>query len=87
MAYEVTILPAALRQLANLSRHDRKRIGDKIERLGAEPRQLGAKRLQGTREYLRVRGGDFRVIYTVDDERLKILVLKIAHRREVYRSL
>ena len=87
MAYEVTILPAALRQLADLPRADRRRISDRIERLAADPRPPGVKPLQGKREYLRLRSGDFRIIYTVDDDHLKVLILKIGHRREVYRAL
>ena len=87
MAYKVTILPAALRQLADLPRADRRRISDKIERLGEDPRPPGAKRPQGKYEYLRLRSGDYRIIYTVDDDRLGILIVAIGHRREVYRAL
>jgi len=87
MAYEVLILPSALRQLAALPRADRRRFSDKIERLGAEPRPAGVKRLQGKREYLRLRSADYRIIYTIDDDRLAVFVVEFRHRREVYRAL
>jgi mRNA interferase RelE/StbE len=87
VAYKVSILPAALGQLGDLPRADQRRISDKIERLGADPRPPGVKRLQGKREYLRLRSGDYRIIYTVDDDRLGILIVAIGHRREVYRAL
>jgi len=87
VAYKVSILPAALRQLADLPRADQRRIRDKIERLGADPRPPGVKDLQGKRDYLRLRSGDYRIIYTVDEDRLGILIVTIGHRREVYRAL
>ena len=87
MAYKVSMLPAALRQLADLPRADQRRISDKIERLSEDARPPGIKRLQGKREYLRLRSGDYRIIYTVDDDRLGILIVEIGHRREVYRAL
>jgi len=87
VAYKVSILPAALRQLADLPRADRKRISDTIDRLAATPRPLGVRRLQGKREFLRLRSGDYRVIYTVGDDPPEILIVRIGHRREVYRAL
>jgi mRNA interferase RelE/StbE len=73
--------------LAALAPPDRKRISDKIERLSADPRPAGLKRLHGKREYLRLRSGDYSITYTVDEDHLEILILKIGHRREVYRAL
>jgi mRNA interferase RelE/StbE len=87
VAYKVLILPAALRQLADLSRADQRRISDKIERLEVDPRPPAVKCLQGKREYLRLRSGDYRIVYTVDDDRQGILIVAIGHRREVYRAL
>ena len=87
MAYSIAILPAALRQLAELPKPDQKRIKEKIDRLGIEPRPLGVKPLHGKHEHLRIRSGDYRIIYTVDDDRRHILIVVIGHRREVYRGL
>jgi mRNA interferase RelE/StbE len=52
-----------------------------------DPRPPGVKRLHGRREYLRLRSGDYRAIYTVDDDRFTVLIIKLGHRREVYRTL
>jgi len=87
LAYTVAIMPAALRQLAEVPKLDQKRIKDKIGRLSAEPRPAGVKRLHGHREYLRLRSGDYRIIYTVEDSWRRVVILVIGHRREVYRAL
>ena len=80
-------MPAALGQLAELPRLDQRRIKESIDRLAADPRPTGVKRLQGLREFLRLRSGNYRIIYTVEDDRRTVLIIKIGHRRDVYRRL
>ncbi len=87
MAYSVAILPAALRQLSDLPKSDQRRLRERIDHLAIEPRPPGAKLLQGKRGLFRIRSRDYRIIYTVEDDRFSVLVVKIGHRREVYRSL
>ena len=87
MTYSLAILPAALRQLTELRRLEQRRLKERIDRLAVDPRPPGVKRLHGRREYLRLRSGDYRAIYTVDDDRFTVLIIKIGHRREVYRTL
>ena len=66
----------------------RDRIDKKILALAREPRPNQAKPLQGKTENLfRLRVGDYRIVYRVEDLRLVILVIRIGHRREVYRNL
>jgi mRNA interferase RelE/StbE len=55
--------------------------------LATDPRPPGARALKGHRPYLRVRSGDYRVIYTVDDATRVVRVVVVGHRREVYRNL
>jgi len=86
MAYRVEIGPAARRTLEKLDRPIRERLVRAIGRLADEPRPPGAKKLAGAGELWRVRAGDWRVVYSVRDERLLVLVVKVAHRREVYRN-
>jgi mRNA interferase RelE/StbE len=86
-AYTVAILPSALRQLAELPRHDQRRIKERIDRLAADPRPPGVKKLQGESDLFRLRSGNYRVIYSVEDVRLTVLVIRIGHRRDVYRGL
>jgi len=87
LTYRVKILPAAQRDLAGLPRRDRKRIDERILSLATNPRPPGVKALQGQRGLLRLRVGNYRVIYQVRDEVLLVLVVKVGHRREVYRNL
>jgi mRNA interferase RelE/StbE len=85
--YTVTILPSALGQLAELPSHDQKRIKDRIDRLAVDPRPPGFKKFQGESDLFRLRSGNYRIIYSIADVRLVVLVIRIGHRRDVYRSL
>ncbi|MGQ0504658.1 MAG: type II toxin-antitoxin system RelE family toxin [Myxococcaceae bacterium] len=86
MSYSVTILPEALRALKKLSKEVQRRVSKAIDKLAAEPRPSGAKALQGDdKGYLRIRVGDYRIVYIVDDGKLTVLIVRIGHRREVYR--
>ena len=85
-AYAVAILPSALGQLAGLPRHDQKRIRDRIDRLAADPRPPGVKKLRGEPDLFRIRSGNYRIIYSIEDFRLVVLVVRIG-RRDVYRGL
>lgn len=87
MAYSVEVAPAARRQVKKLEKGLQKRIVTAIEALGEDPRPKGAKKLSTTKELYRVRESDFRIIYEIRDEVLHVLVVKIGHRREVYRKI
>ncbi len=84
--YAVATLPAALRTLQSLPPNIRERIRDRLDALATDPRPHGIKALQGgAKGYLRLRVGDYRAIYRVDDDRLSVLVVAVGHRRDVYR--
>lgn len=87
MAYQVSILPAALRQLAKLPRPVQKRIQEQVDTLADNPRPRGTKVLKGQQGLYRLRVRDYRVIYQIKEERLTVLVVRIGHRREIYRRL
>ena len=87
MAYAVHIAPAAVRGLAKLSEQAKRRVASVIDSLAANPRPPGAKKLAGKENFWRVRVGDYRVIYTIEDRRLVVLVVKVGHRGEVYRGV
>ena len=86
MAYSVQFKPAALRQLERLPHEIQRRVAVRIEMLHLDPTPPGCKRLTGMDGTWRIRIGDYRVVYQVRREILLVLVLKIGHRREVYRS-
>ncbi len=85
--YHVEITRDALRALAKLDKPVRRRAQAAIYALAAQPRPPGVIALQGLRGAYRIRVGDYRVIYTVDDGRLVVLVIDLGHRREIYRDL
>lgn len=85
MTYTVEFSSAAAKSLNKLDAPLRLRIAGAIELLSVEPRPPGATMLRGgERGRWRVRVGDHRVVYTIEDQRLIVLVLRLAHRREVY---
>jgi mRNA interferase RelE/StbE len=86
-AYTVTVRPRARHALARLDSTARKAVGQVIDSLASDPRPPGVKMLRGHRPYLRVRSGDYRVIYAVDDAARVVRVMVVGHRRDVYRSL
>jgi mRNA interferase RelE/StbE len=83
-SYRLLITASAAGELEGIPQKDRKRIARKVELLAAVPRPLGAERLSGLEKY-RLRQGDYRILYSVDDADLKVVAVKIGHRRDVYR--
>lgn len=83
MIYRIELRPAAVRALKRVDHQDRDRIRGAIALLGQDPRPPGARPLQG-RPGLRVRVGDYRIIYTVLDDILLVAVITLGHRRDVY---
>lgn len=86
MAYAVFILPAAARQLEKLEAGARRRIRLAIDGLAEAPRPSGCKKLSASENAYRIRVGDYRVLYEIEDRRLVVLVVRVAHRREAYRE-
>lgn len=84
MSYAVRIKRSAAKEVARIPQRDRRRIGQAIDRLGEHPFE-GIPLKGGLRGLRRVRVGGYRIVYSVLDESLVVLVVSIAHRREVYR--
>jgi mRNA interferase RelE/StbE len=84
MIYEVTLAPAAARQLRKFDPQVRRRVQAVIELLADDPRPPTATRLVGGAGEWRVRTGDYRIIYEIEENRLLVLVLNVGHRREIY---
>ena len=83
MSYEVLILRRAQKELASLPKADYERVRDAVAALAENPRPVGCKKLVG-REGWRIRLGDYRAIYEIDDAHQKVTILHIGHRRDVY---
>jgi mRNA interferase RelE/StbE len=82
--YSVFIQPSAAKELEKLPVEQRRRIGKKIRSLADEPRPYGCEKLSGDDLY-RIRQGDYRVVYSIEDKVLVVLVVRVGHRRDVYR--
>jgi len=83
--YDVFIKPSALRELESVgSRKLRRNLAEHIQALANNPRPQGSKKLTGADQY-RIRRGAYRVVYSVEDDRRMVLVVKIGHRKDVYR--
>lgn len=84
--YTVQLKPAAERDLKKIKDQAiLRRIAGAIDALATNPRPPNAKALQGDNSILRIRVGDYRILYTIEDA-LLVLVVRIGHRREVYRG-
>jgi mRNA interferase RelE/StbE len=82
--YRVALKSSAEKEFFRLPEPVSARIFPKIKALGIDPRPSGCKKLIGGSNTWRIRIGDYRVVYTIEDEIKKIEVTRIAHRREVY---
>ena len=87
MAYEVRLKASAAGAVEKLPPAIRRRVIAKAETLADDPRPPDAKKLKGSEDTYRVRAGDYRIIYRVEDDCLVVLVIRVGHRREVYRDL
>jgi mRNA interferase RelE/StbE len=85
MAYSIQFTARALRDLVALDRPVQQRLRHHIDRLAQNPFPARAKKLHGEEPYYRIRVGDYRVIYQVEARQLRVVVVKIGHRRDVYR--
>jgi mRNA interferase RelE/StbE len=81
--YKVLYTEAFYRSLKPVPKEDVTRILKKTEALAINPRPMGSQKLAGTEQY-RIRQGVYRILYSIEDDRLIVVVVKVGHRREVY---
>lgn len=85
-SYRVFIKPSAAKELETVgTKKDRMRLVARIRSLASYPRPPGCQKLSGSQKY-RVRQGAYRVVYLIEDDTLVVTVVRVAHRREVYRG-
>ena len=87
MTSRIEFRPAALRDFKSLPRDVLDRVSRKISALAENPRPSGVEKLAGSEEHLyRIRVGDYRILYAIQEKVLLIIIIKVRHRREVYRG-
>jgi len=83
-SYELVFRRSVAKDLRRFPREDVRRILQRIRALASDPRPPGCEKLSGLERY-RVRQGVYRIVYEIEDDRLIVLVVKVGHRRDVYR--
>jgi mRNA interferase RelE/StbE len=85
--YEIFIKPSARKELRRVgTKRDRQKIVAAIQGLAGEPRPIGSQKLVGTDHCFRIRAGDYRIIYEIADVVVSVIVIRVAHRKDAYRS-
>ena len=84
MAYEIIIKPSAQRDLDGLPIHEAQKIASRIVQLSNHPRPFGVQKLRGDESY-RIRSGNYRVLFEIDDKAERVNVYRVKHRKDVYR--
>ena len=82
--YKIFLKKSVKKDLSAIPKKNLKKILNKIEFLGDNPRPVGCEKLSGQEKY-RLRQGSYRIIYSIQDNELTVWVVKVGHRREVYR--
>ena len=82
--YRIELKKSVLKDFDSIPKKDLQKIIAAIHALADDPRPIGVKKLSGSEQY-RLRQGDYRILYTIQDNVLIIVVVKVGHRREVYR--
>jgi mRNA interferase RelE/StbE len=85
MIFKIEISKSAKKALRQITKDERSKISQRIDSLTRNPRPIGYEKLKGEEDLYRIRSGDYRIIYNIKDKILCILILKIGHRKDVYK--
>ncbi|MGA9057691.1 MAG: type II toxin-antitoxin system RelE/ParE family toxin [Terriglobia bacterium] len=83
-SYKILIKPSAVKEIEAIPRRDRQRLIARIQGLSSNPRPPGSEKLSGQDKF-RLRQGVYRIVYSVNDDGPSLLIVKVGHRKEVYR--
>ena len=87
MKYRIEVKRSAAKALKKIPKPYMRRISEKIDNLAEEPPSPEITKLKGDNPFHRIRVGDYRIIYEIQDEVLVILIVKLGHRKAIYRNL
>lgn len=85
MAYRIEVKRSAGKEIAALDKREQRRVVKAIEALADQPRPPGVRKIVGLEDAYRLRVGDYRILYRIEDDRLVVFVVRVGHRRDVYR--
>ena len=85
MNYHLIVKPAAERDIDRLPRHVQPRVVEALSRIQQAPRGMGSVKLTGTKSIYRIRIGDWRIIYEINDDAAMVFITTVAHRSQAYR--
>lgn len=85
--YRIEFARAANKGLKSIAKVDVERLKDAIYKLAEEPKPVGAKPVKGHPGYFRIRVGIYRVVYTIEADALVVLIIRVGHRKDIYRNL
>jgi mRNA interferase RelE/StbE len=83
-AYKIFFKKSVEKDFSSIPKKDLKKILDRIEALGENPRPQGCEKLTGLQRY-RLRQGRYRILYSIQDDELTVWVVKVGHRKDIYR--
>jgi mRNA interferase RelE/StbE len=83
-SYKILIKPSAVKEIEGIPQKDRQRIAARIQGLSTNPRPPGCEKLSGQHKF-RLRQGAYRLVYSVNDDESSLLIVKVGHRKEIYR--
>jgi len=87
LKHRINVKKSAAKALKNISKTDQKRISKAIENLAENLPNPNTTKMKGNNPFHKIRVGDYRIIYEIQDDILLILIIKIGHRKDIYRSL
>jgi len=87
MRYFIEFRPAVLKSLKRFPKRDLVRIKKRIEELGSNLPAINTTKMKGNNSFHKIRSGDYRIIYEIHDDRLVILIVKVGHRKDIYKKL
>ena len=84
--YQIEWKSSSFKELKRLDRKVIQRIVSAVESLSSDPRPAGVRKLRGSERSYRIRVGEYRIVYEINDDRLIIIVIRVRHRKDVYRN-
>ncbi|SDU66476.1 type II toxin-antitoxin system RelE family toxin [Desulfobacula phenolica] len=87
MTYSIEFRPVALKNMKKFPKRDLVRIKKKIEALGQNLPEPNTTKMKGNNSFHKIRSGDYRIIYEIHDDKLVILIVKVGHRKDIYKGL